>query len=389
MALLLSTRRVNQVANWLLAVLLVLIAAQSVLVAFDTRAFFVANPHLSKISWLLPTLFGPLIYLFTDKLTRKRPRLRRRDTWFLLPFGACLLYLLPYYLQSAAKKVAYLDDFAHASQDDFSWLNQLINGEHLVFVLLALRVLHRHERRMRNCYSDLSRVRVRWLKQFLGFILVIMVFGIGAFYARKWGLGALTTLYDYHLHYLGAIALIYWIGYKALGQPALFGLPSSPAAQPLPTLPVAATPTGPPTIPATQPESIPAHEAPLKYQKSTLTPEQSALYQQKLLAYMEEAKPYRQNTLTLQELAQLVGLPKHRLSQLLNEQLGKSFYDFVNEYRVVEVKQLLRNPRFGHYTTLAIAEEAGFNSKATFNAVFKKITGLTPTEYTKQIETVV
>jgi AraC-like DNA-binding protein len=403
LALLLWTRRANQVANRLLALLLLLIASQSVLVAFDTREFFVAYPHLSKISWLQPTLFGPLIYLFTEKLTSKRPRLRRRDAWLLLPFVACLLYLLPYYLQPAASKVAYLNDFEKASRDDFSWLNQLVNVEHLAFVLLALRVLRQHEQRIPHLFSDLTWVRLRWLKQFLVFTLGLMVFGVGAFYARKWNLGLLRSLYDLHLHYLGVIALIYWIGYKALGQPYLFTQPSGPLPAPVALTPVegvplspsvvalpTATSLSPPVLLADEAEDVPLPEPAVpKYQKSRLTEEQAAAHCDALLAYMESAKPYRQNNLTIQELAQALQLPKHRLSQILNEQLGKNFYDFVNEYRVEEVKRLLRDPRFGHYSTLGIAEEAGFNSKATFNAVFKKITGKTPSEYAKRPEIVV
>jgi AraC-like DNA-binding protein len=62
-------------------------------------------------------------------------------------------------------------------------------------------------------------------------------------------------------------------------------------------------------------------------------------------------------------------------------QLGKNFYDFINHYRVAEAQLLLVDPRYRHLTHLAVAEEAGFNSKATFNAVFKKQTGQTPSEY--------
>ncbi|UOQ52039.1 helix-turn-helix domain-containing protein [Hymenobacter cellulosivorans] len=389
LALLLATRHANPLANRLLALLMLLVSAQSVLVAFDTREFFLAFPHLSRIGWLLPSLFGPLLYLFTRKLTSPAPRLRRADAWHLLPFALVLAYLLPYYLQPAAAKIAYLRDFQAASRDDFGWLNQLLNLEHIGYLLAALHALRRHGQRIRDEFSDLTRLRLRWLRQFLLFTLGIVLVGVAAFYGRKWGLSWISNVY--HFHYLGVIGLIYWIGYRALAQPELF----SSAQQDIPpgaaaggpnvgaaALVVALEPT-PAALPA-PPDTTAAPAA--KYQKSTLTPEQAQEVADALLAFMRAHKPYRQNSLTIQELARQLELPKHRLSQVLNEQLGKNFYDFVNEYRVEEVKHLLRDPRYAHYSTLGIAEEAGFNSKATFNAVFKKITGVTPSEYAKQSE---
>jgi AraC-like DNA-binding protein len=65
----------------------------------------------------------------------------------------------------------------------------------------------------------------------------------------------------------------------------------------------------------------------------------------------------------------------------MNEVLGVNFYDLVNKYRVEEAKQLLTDPRYDRYTILRVASDAGFNSKTTFNAVFRKFTGVTPSYY--------
>jgi AraC-like DNA-binding protein len=387
LALLLATRRVNPLANRLLALLMLLVSAQSVLVAFDTRTFFLAFPHLSRVGWLLPALFGPLLYLFTRKLTSESPRLRGRDAGHLLPFALVLAYLLPYYLQPGATKIAYLNDFEAASRDDFGWLNQLLNLEHIGYLLAALQALRWHGRRIRQAFSDLTRLRLRWLGQFLALTLGIIGVGVAAFYGRKWGVNWLSSVY--HFHYLGVIGLIYWTGYRALAQPELFGY-AAPAISP--AMPAAApeAPAAAVAVAAAVAGQEGAAAEPVgKYQKSNLTAEQAIELEQQLLAFMQTQKPYRQNNLTIQELARQLELPKHRLSQLLNEQLGKSFYDFVNEYRVEEVKRLLHDPRYGHYSTLGMAEEAGFNSKATFNAVFKKMTGMTPSEYARQPKTAV
>lgn len=73
------------------------------------------------------------------------------------------------------------------------------------------------------------------------------------------------------------------------------------------------------------------------------------------------------------------------MSHLINAGLGENFYDFINKYRVEEVKRLMADPQKQNYNLLGIALEAGFKSKSTFNLIFKRFTGLTPTEYKKNI----
>jgi len=73
------------------------------------------------------------------------------------------------------------------------------------------------------------------------------------------------------------------------------------------------------------------------------------------------------------------------LSQIINENFNRNFYDLINEYRVKEVKKCLSNQKYNNFTLLGIAYECGFNSKASFNGVFKKFTGLTPSEFKKNL----
>jgi AraC-like DNA-binding protein len=118
-----------------------------------------------------------------------------------------------------------------------------------------------------------------------------------------------------------------------------------------------------------------------KYERSTLTPERAERYLKRLREVMESERPYADGELTLQKLAGRLSIPAQHLSQTVNGRLNQSFTDFVNAYRVAEAKRMLTDPRLRHYSVLAIAEEVGFNSKSSFNAVFKKQTGLTPSEF--------
>lgn len=96
---------------------------------------------------------------------------------------------------------------------------------------------------------------------------------------------------------------------------------------------------------------------------------------------MAEEKLYQETELTLHQLSQHLNHPSHQVSQAINEGMNKTFYDLVNGYRVEEAKRLLKNPGKRNYTILSVGFEAGFNSKTTFNTVFKKFTGLTPTDF--------
>ncbi|QMU28632.1 helix-turn-helix domain-containing protein [Adhaeribacter radiodurans] len=388
LAFLLFTRKTNQLANRLLGALIFLMSMQSILVAFDTREFFITFPHLSKVSWLIPLFFGPLLYLFTRKITSRVPRFKQVDVIHFIPAVITFFYLLPYYLKSAADKIAYLNDFETARKDDFGLIGQATLFQILFYLVYSLKALYRYERKIFDTYSELEKIRLQWVKQFIYSILSIFFVAAIAFYAKKWYVPVFTEIYHYHLHYLMVVALVYWIGYKALAQPQVF-VNRLVAAFPAPTNINLENSEGliekePLPTPAQELYDLETNEdLGKKYQKSSLKPEESQKYLNRLLDYMEEEKPYRQSNITIQDLAALLQIPKHHLSQIINNKLDKNFYDFINQYRVAEAQLLLVDPKFKHLTNLAIAEEAGFNSKATFNAVFKKQTGQTPSEYVR------
>ncbi len=118
-----------------------------------------------------------------------------------------------------------------------------------------------------------------------------------------------------------------------------------------------------------------------KYLTSTLTNEEREKYMQQILDFMETEKPYLDSELTLGKLAEELTIVPYHLSEILNEALGKSFYDFINIYRVEAVKQYMADPKTSNLTLLGIAFDAGFNSKTAFNRAFKKATGLSPSKY--------
>ncbi|MCD4698335.1 MAG: AraC family transcriptional regulator [Bacteroidales bacterium] len=118
-----------------------------------------------------------------------------------------------------------------------------------------------------------------------------------------------------------------------------------------------------------------------KYKSTGLSSENAKLITPKVLEYMKSEKPYLDSELSLVKLAGLLNIPHHHLSQVINEQLEKNFFEFINEYRVEEVKQLMAKNKDRKFTLLSIAHDGGFNSKSSFNSIFKKYTNNTPKEY--------
>jgi AraC-like DNA-binding protein len=100
---------------------------------------------------------------------------------------------------------------------------------------------------------------------------------------------------------------------------------------------------------------------------------------------MKFKKPYLEPKLSLVTLAEYLDISPNHLSQVINQYEGKNFYDFVNHHRVEEFKERAQNPKNMNFSLLAIAFDSGFNSKSSFNEVFKKNVGKTPTQYLNSV----
>ena len=120
-----------------------------------------------------------------------------------------------------------------------------------------------------------------------------------------------------------------------------------------------------------------------KYKSSKLKQIDLDELSERIKTVISKSMCFKNNQLTLDEFSELTQIPAHQVSQVLNQKLQVNFYDFINSYRVQEVKNLFQDEKYLHYTILAIAYEAGFNSKNAFNNAFKKHTSMTPSAYRK------
>lgn len=101
---------------------------------------------------------------------------------------------------------------------------------------------------------------------------------------------------------------------------------------------------------------------------------------------MQHQKLYNNPMLSLDELSSALDISKYHFSQLINQELGKNFYELINDYRVEEAKELMNDPNYDHFTLSSLGLEVGFNSKASFYRAFKRKTGTTPAFYKKQLK---
>ena len=141
-----------------------------------------------------------------------------------------------------------------------------------------------------------------------------------------------------------------------------------------------------PEVPEEAPASTPEPEEPTarqKYASNTLTRNEARDIARKVQEVMETEKPYLQTDLKVADLAAMVGISSHKLSQFFSQHKGDTFYDYVNRYRVEEFKRLVKDEKTRSLTLSAMAEKAGFSSRASFFRHFKNIEGVSPGEYLK------
>ncbi len=336
-------------SNWILSMLLLTLSVANFWGAMEEIQIYETYPVLRFLPLIWTGLIPPLTYLFIKFLTNPKYKIRRLEYLLFLPF---ILDLLLKFVGLYAFQTGNLDletDLGlYYTIRKFIEISEAILG--VSVLVISIKTLRTYEHELYGNYSDISDKSLKWLIQLL--------FG-GCLLAVFWLMNAMaffftsTGIYYGRILWLGVSILIYWIGYGMLMRRELFV------------------------------NEVISDLTDVSEESSKLSVKTEDHYQ-KLLQVIEEKELFRNPELNMSLLANEVGLSKGYLSQIINQKEGKNFFDFINAYRVEEVKQKMEDPKFSHYSILGIAFEAGFKSKSTFNSVFKKITGLTPSQYKKQ-----
>lgn len=340
--LLMAAKKERNVSDKVLASWLFLIAFEFGTYAIDLTTnglgIKLSNPFF---------LFNPTLYVYTCSLTNKK---------FTLHYTH-LLHLLPYFIFEG---LAYLlnenlDVENFLKPDGTLWFRisfvVATFSSWIIYSLISILKVHRHRINLKNVFSTLdSYKKISWLL----FVLI--------FYTLYW-IGTLTFgILNYFkitepiimsFTYSVLLGFLYILGFYGLKQGMIF--------------------SGSQTDEANNGNS--------KYRYSRLQEKYKQQVKKKILNYFTEAHPYLDTELTIDKLSEKLQLQRHVVTEVLNTGFNKNFYQFVNEFRVEAVKQMLNDPKKNILSIEAIGYECGFNSKSTFFSVFKSITGKTPAQY--------
>ncbi len=367
----------RRTVNSYLTFLIITISVQTILVGYGDNKLFKLYPHLSMISRVIPFFFAPLLYLYVKKVVSAKTQKTFDDLLHFLPALVYFLYLLVCFILTAHinRKIPMYNEFV-AEPIYFDELKLL---QALIYYFLCLKKLKKFKTMVRNHSSANEYRSLKWLDQLMYYFIFLLVVALLLINLNREPLRFQNDpiVYFYLLTSIG----IYCIAYIVLRNPRVLGI--GPRYNTDWLLNESLLYQGQVNSGHETPQAEQGHSS-VKYANSSLSNQISEVYLQQLILCMEQEKPYLKNSLTLQDLSSLSNIPHHFLSQIINENLSKNFYDFVNSYRVEEAKRLLLSEAFENYTIISIGFEAGFNSKTTFYTVFKKVTGYTPSEFAKK-----
>ncbi len=339
-------RKRNRIANRYLSVYLFFVILDMIELFLGAKgSVSLSGPYrLSIIPYSF--IFGPSMFLYVSVLTAQR-------RIFSLKY---LLLYVPFIVTLAVNIILIA---APGRFNSSQAVNIIINGGGLFFEIilygLSLMMLHKYILRLKDYFSDIDSLKLSFIRAGL-VLLIIIAFLILLQYSHG------NVRHQHEITDIAAIlsglVLIFMIAFFAVLQPDAFS-----KIQPVDN-----------ALPGTDASNP-------RYEKLRLSAQQEEEYVKKLKDYMSEKKPYLNEELTLQNLADELFWQGHHLSMILNIHFRQNFYNFINSYRVEDVKEKLADPDFREQNILSIAFSSGFNSKSTFNTMFKKFTGKTPSEF--------
>lgn len=348
---LLGVRKEKRISNRFLA-FFVLSYAIFILPFFLTRTgALYAFPHFIGVSTPFYFTLGPLFFLYILSLTTPEFQFRKTHLLHFIPFGLGILSWIPFYAHTASIKLDLLTNNLIRSQTETNIIRGARLVHLLVYLVLIAWLIKKHKHDIKESFSAIDKIKLGWIE----FLVLLMVSDIVGYFILTMIGAAQPELYAARKTIFGIwkVVVIFLIGYKGLTQPEIY------------------------TGPDWKKDSG-------KYRSSTMTTLQAEAYLKTLTEHMKLEKPYLENELTLSKLASQIEIGPRHLSQVINEKLNRNFFDFVNRYRVEEAKKLLKNMDTSQSSILDVAFDSGFNSKSSFNMIFKKYTEMTPSQFRKK-----
>lgn len=303
--------------------------------------------YLSPFSESIIFVHGPCLYLYTRYLISRNRGFHYSDIFHFVPFLLSTLWVLSIFFANGSHSDVFFNldqmgpTYYSVSRFFFIW-----HGP--IYILWTFWLLLRHRANIRNKFSYTEKVDLVWLRN--------LALGVGTI----WILVFLQRLTNLPLNgdvliYLCVTLFIFILGFLGLRQNNIFSWNKS--------------------------ITKPAEGAVGSYTKSKLSVHRANIIAEEMEELLNTKKIFLKSRLTLEDIANELGTSSHVLSQVLNTYIGKNFFDLINERRIEDAKKRLLDPKYDNLTILGIALESGFNSKSSFNRIFKKYMGVTPTEF--------
>ena len=311
-------------------------------------------PFLLWIPYSFLAAVGPLILFYTKALTDLDFSISKIDVKHFIPVVVEVGLQAIMIVQSILSKELLYNTplYFYVTPLLYLWAT----GSIFYYLRLSLSIINNHEVWVLRNFSNLKEITLTWLRKLIIYYRLLWIVWV-PFVATfllffRFQLLYIVVVLTLYFLMLILIYLTLWIGLEGLGRGSLIFLKHNEV----------------------KPDSK---------NFSRLTPSEIQNHVERINQLMALEKIYLNENLSLREFALHLKADPNLISFILNNHLDNNFYDFVNRYRIEEVKTKLNDPAYKHLTLLGIALESGFNSKTTFNRVFKQITGITPTEFQK------
>jgi AraC-like DNA-binding protein len=316
--------------------------------------------------------FGPFLYLYTHSEINPDSHFNIKSLVHFVPFAVSIFLLLLQEQNMSPQNI----QMGGIGNNPFkgvvpgiemrSVINACIMLSLVFYTALIFSLLRAHRRNIPDYFSyDSLVVNLKWLDWIT--VCFIIAYGFTFLSAQFVPKFIGMPLLDPQIAPdVGTSFFIFAFSFCAIKQPLIFKeRPGQPAA-------------------ATSRDAEGLIEK--KYLKSGLKESDAQKYLTLLEECMRAEKLYRDPDLTILDVASKLSIPKHYITQIINEKTNKNFYQYINEYRINEVKRKIADKKFSGHSILRIAFDSGFNSKSSFNTVFKKMTNRTPSEYKKMVQ---
>ncbi len=374
LALIIFTKKGRNFADTLLGMWMIVIGFHLMLYYLHVAGLSYEYPLLLGTNVPIPFLHGMFLYFYVKALTQEDYFESRR--WMIhlvLPIFIILLHI-PFYTKSNAEKIAIFENEGKG----YEWLSQisniLLSVSGILYIYITHKLLLAHKKRILNQFSNQEKINLNWIR-LLSYIMAFM-----------WVL--IIVIKDDKIIFTASSIFVILIGYFGIKQVGIFTNQNNVIFDKTTKLDYQDQPTDIiETINENLFEERENNEVVVekkKYAKSGLNEETALELHGRLKMLINSERCYLEPELTISDLANRLDTHPNYLSQVINDLEGINFYDYINGLRIEEFKRIVVIEENQKYTLLALAFQCGFNSKSAFNRCFKKVMGMSPSDYMKQ-----